>query len=193
VQQAFAQSGVAEIAEFFTATEFASLRQHVDGKVCHGLFGSPDGDAQVEGAPCEYADPVAERLLSVKASYLGNLLHLDLVPTYSYLRLYRPGDRVAAHRDRPACEITVAASLASDPQWPLHILIGGQALDCCPLPRGAVTFRGHELLHWRDTLSPGDPVAHVMFHYVQRDGPHRSWAYDRRPGETRTRAKQSPC
>ncbi len=165
----------------------------MDNKVRHRLFRSQHGDTQVEGAPCEYADPVAEQLMRAKMPYLGDLLHLDLIPTYSYLRLYRPGDRVAAHRDRPACEITVAASLASDPQWPLHILIGGQALDCCPPPRGAVTFRGHELLHWRDTLSAGDPVAHVLFHYVQRHGPHSSWAYDRRPSEIRVRSKKSPC
>lgn len=174
-------------------TEFDALRRHVDSKIHHGLFRSQQGDAQVEGAPCEYADPVAEQLMRAKMPYLGNVLRLDLAPTYSYLRMYRPGDRVAAHRDRPACEITVVASLASDPQWPLHILTGVQALGFCPPPRGAVTFRGHELLHWRDTLCTGNSVAHVLFHYVQRDGPHSSWAYDRRPSETKARAKQPPC
>ena len=181
VCRVFAQHGVAEIGEFFTATEFESLRRHVDRKARERLFRSMEGDSQIGGAPCEYGDPVAEGLLSLKTSYLCDLLRLDLVPSYSYLRLYRPGDRLSAHRDRPACEITISASLAADSSWPLRILVGGSVGDYCPAPRGAVAFRGHELLHWRDTLSEGGPVAHVLFHYVDRHGPCRSWAYDRRP------------
>jgi hypothetical protein len=165
----------------------------VDSKVRDRLFRSQEGDAQVGGAPCEYGDPVAEHFLWAKTSYVGDLLHLDLVPTYSYLRLYRLGDRVAAHRDRPACEITVSASLASDPQWPLRILIEGQVLDRCPAPRSAVAFRGHELLHWREKLSAGGSVAHVLFHYVQRNGSCGSWAYDRRPREAKVTANGAPC
>jgi alkylated DNA repair dioxygenase AlkB len=176
----FAQRGVTEISEFFTATEFDGLRRHVETKVHGKLFQSMEGDSQVEGAPAEYGDPVAEQLLSLKTSFLRDLLHLDLVPTYSYLRLYRPGDRLSAHRDRPACEITVSASLAADPAWPLGILVEGRVVDYCPAPRGAVAFRGHELLHWRGTLSGDGPVAHVLFHYVLRHGPCGSWAYDRR-------------
>ena len=177
----FAQHGVTEIPEFFTATEFEQLRQHVDRKVRRQLFRSMEGDNQVAGAPCEYGDPLAERMLTVKAPCLCDLLDLDLVPTYSYLRLYRPGDRLPAHRDRPACEITVSASLAADAQWPLRILVDGRIVDYCPAPRGAVAFRGHELLHWRETLSGGGPIACALFHYVQRHGSCRSWADDRRP------------
>jgi hypothetical protein len=165
----------------------------VEGKVRGKLLRSMEGDGQVEGAPCEYGDPVAEELLGVKASYLADLLHLDLVPTYSYLRLYRTGDRLPAHRDRPACEITVSATLATDTQWPLRILVEGQVLDCCPAPRGAVAFRGHELLHWRETLSGGGPIAHVLLHYVQRHGLWGSWAYDRRPEGTEVPAKSASC
>lgn len=181
VSQAFAQRGVIEIAEFFTAIEFDRLRRHMDRKVHRGLFCSMAGDLQVDGAPCEYGDPVAERLLRVKTSYLCDLLRLDLVPTYSYLRLYRPGDRLPAHRDRSACEITVSASLAADVRWPLRILVGNGIVDYCPEPRGAVAFRGQELLHWRDALFGSGPIAHVLFHYVQRHGSCGSWANDRRP------------
>jgi hypothetical protein len=153
----------------------------VNGKIRRRLFRSMEGDRQVEGAPCEYADPVAEQLLWGKTSYIGDLLHVDLIPTYSYLRLYRPGDRLPAHRDRPACEITVSASLAADSWWPLRILVGAHVRDYCPPPRGAVAFRGHELLHWREMLSGCGPAVSILFHYVHRHGSCRSWAYDRRP------------
>jgi hypothetical protein len=189
----FAQRGVTEISEFLTAAEFDRLRRHVDGKVHGRLCRSMEGDSQVVGAPCEYGDPVAERLLSLKAPYLRDLPRLDLVPTYSYLRLYRPGDHLSAHRDRSACEITVSASLATGSSWPLCILVDGRVAEYSPLPRSAVAFRGHELLHWRETLSARAPVAHVLLHYVDRLGLHRSWAYDRRPRETEARGKSAPC
>jgi alkylated DNA repair dioxygenase AlkB len=182
VCQAFTDCGVAEVAEFFTAIEFKNLRRYVDRKVRGRLFRSIDGDIQVEGAPCEYGDPVAEQLLQAKTSYLSDLLRLHLVPTYSYLRLYRPGDRLPAHRDRLACEITVSASLAADPMWPLQILVGNGIVEFCPAPGGAVVFRGHELLHWREPLSGSKPIAQVFFHYVQRYGCYTSWANDRRAG-----------
>jgi hypothetical protein len=189
----FAQRGVTVISDFFTAPEFDRLHRYVDRKARGMLFRSTGGDSQVEGAPCEYADPVAEQLLSLKTSYLCDLLRLDLVPTYSYLRMYRPGDRLSAHRDRPACEITVSASLVTDSRWPLRILVEGHVVDYCPPPRGAVAFRGHELLHWREPLSGGGPVAQVLFHYVHRHGLHRSWAYDRRPTGTDAQEKNAPC
>jgi alkylated DNA repair dioxygenase AlkB len=169
-----------EIREFFTADELHALRRHVERKTRRRQFRSMAGDSQVDGAPCEYADPVAERLLSVKTSYLCELLNLDLVPTYTYIRLYRPGDRLAAHRDRPACEITVSASLAADAEWPIRILTAEGVVPSCPPPGGAVVFRGHELLHWRDPLCGRRRIASVLFHYVQRHGPCRSWSYDRR-------------
>jgi alkylated DNA repair dioxygenase AlkB len=139
-----------------------------------------NGDMQVEGAPCEYGDPAAERLLREKVAPLSELLRLDLIPAYSYMRLYRPGDRLPAHRDRAACEITVSVSLAGHPRWPLRILVGAEVVDLCPATRGAVAFRGHELLHWRETLPGEDPITCVLFHYVERHGPFGSWAYDRR-------------
>ena len=184
VWRVFAQRGVAEICEFLTATEFERLRGYVDRKVGGKLFRSMEGDGQVGGAPCEYADPVAEHILLQKTPYLCDLLRLDLVPTYSYLRLYRPGDRLSPHRDRPACEITISASLAAASSWPLCILVSGRVVDYCPAPRSAVAFRGHDLLHWRDPLSADGSVAQALFHYVDRCGPFHSWAYDRRPTGT---------
>lgn len=180
VQRAFAHHGAAEIEAFLTAAEFDAMRRHVERKLRERQFRSMDGDNQVAGAPCDYADPDAELLLARKAPYLSDLLQLDLVPTYSFLRLYRPGDRLAAHRDRPACEITVSASLAADSRWPLSMLLATGVVDFTPAPRAAVVFRGIDLLHWRDPLSGDNSIVQIFLHYVDRNGPHRSWEHDRR-------------
>jgi hypothetical protein len=191
--RAFAHDGAVEISRFFTESEFNRLRRHIDRKIARQLFRSMQGDTQVRGAPCEYGDPEVEQLLRAKASFVSDLLALDLIPAYSYLRLYRPGDRVAAHRDRPACEITIATSLAADPHWPLHILLDGRIADFCPARRGAVAFKGHDFLHWRSPLEGSEPMAHALFHYVQRHGGFHAWANDRRPWVTKPREKSEPC
>jgi len=178
--RAFAERGVSEIPDFFSALEFEELRAHVARKTRQAAFRAMGGDAQVRGSPCEYADPVAELLLRLKTQRVSDWLELDLVPTYSYLRVYKPGDRLPAHRDRAACEITISASLAEVASWPLQILLPAGVSEHCPAPRGAVAFRGHQFVHWRDPLSAQTEVAHVLFHYVQKQGPHGSWANDRR-------------
>jgi hypothetical protein len=65
--------------------------------------------------------------------------------------------------------------------------------DYYPAPRGAVACRGHELLHWRETLSGGEPIAQILVHYVQRHGFCRSWTYNRRPRVTEAPGKSAPC
>jgi hypothetical protein len=34
-----------------------------------------------------------------------------LYPTYSYARLYKPGEELKKHKDRPACEISATITL----------------------------------------------------------------------------------
>ena len=36
---------------------------------------------------------------------------LKLVPTYSYTRLYRKGNILQRHKDRPSCEISTTLNL----------------------------------------------------------------------------------
>ena len=47
------------------------------------------------------------------------------------------------------------------------------------MPGDALLYRGIELPHWREAFD-GDRMAQVFLHYVDRDGPHRDWAYDKR-------------
>ena len=48
---------------------------------------------------------------------------LRLFPTYSYFRVYKKGDTLAKHTDRPACEISVTLCLGFEEgkPWPIWI------------------------------------------------------------------------
>ena len=45
---------------------------------------------------------------------------LELIPTYSYARIYKKGDILKRHKDRPSCEISTTLNLGGDP-WPIFI------------------------------------------------------------------------
>ena len=47
-------------------------------------------------------------------------------------------------------------------------------------PGDAVLYRGMVLEHWRDPYE-GVRAAQVFLHYVDQDGPHAEWKFDKRP------------
>jgi hypothetical protein len=49
-------------------------------------------------------------------------------------------------------------------------------------------YRGIDIPHWRETYD-GDRLAQVFLHYVDQNGPHNEWKFDKRPG-LRTRRQE---
>jgi predicted 2-oxoglutarate/Fe(II)-dependent dioxygenase YbiX len=125
---------------------------------------------------------------------------LKLLPTYAYARWYEPGETLKIHRDRPACEVSVTLTLGFDGDvWPIYMGKPSEqptehrrvdegknivfAKDVGKIKMdvgGAVLYRGCELYHWRDEYSEGKWQAQVFLHYVDANGPHAEWVYDKR-------------
>ena len=156
-------------------------------------LGHGSSDSQVPGTPSFYGDPLMETLLEVAAATLEEITGLELEPTYSYFRVYKQGDVLERHRDRPACEVSVSICLGLDlgtagPEycWPLHVIPAGNSGDSSPgvaipcRPGDAVVYRGCEVWHWREALE-GASQAQVFLHYVDRHGPNAAERWDRRP------------
>lgn len=57
-------------------------------------------------------------------SIIENILDIKLYPTYSYSRLYKKGEILWPHNDRPACEISISITLGFDGNdvWPFSFL-----------------------------------------------------------------------
>src|SRR5471032_689859 len=101
------------LAEFFWSyvhTRFASLLLGSGGSVSPDSLGGY-GDATFDGL-LEYLRPDIEERCG-----------LSLHPTYSFFRLYRRGNALLRHRDRPACEISVSLNVGQSPAapWPIHV------------------------------------------------------------------------
>jgi hypothetical protein len=77
-------------------------------------------DQQIPGAYSKYADWVMETLLMYMIPIMKAKTGMDLVPTYSYTRLYEKGNILKRHKDRPSCEISTTLHLGGD-EWPIFL------------------------------------------------------------------------
>jgi hypothetical protein len=138
---------------------------------------------QVVDAHARYADPAMETMLLKLKSLMEENTGLSLYPTYSFYRVYRNGDELAPHTDRPSCEIsaTMCFNYSYDDNkfsWP--IFMDGNEVTLSP--GDLVIYKGCDLAHWREKLIHSDSVWHVQgfFHYVNANGPYAEFKYDKR-------------
>ena len=139
---------------------------------------------QFPQAHSKYADPAMETLLLILQTTMETNTGLILDPTYSYYRVYREGDELAPHTDRPPCEISCTLCFNYDYkltgyQWPIYMEGNPVILN----PGDLVIYRGCSLKHWRDKFnSTNDESWQVQgfFHFVDRNGPYPDWKFDKR-------------
>ena len=135
--------------------------------------GGLEVDDQVPGSLRRYGAPGFDALLASCAPAVSARTGRNLLPTYSFVRVYGRGQELMAHRDRPECEHSVTLHLASsEPEpWPIWLRDAGSDPVSVDLrPGDALVYRGDRLLHWRDRLD-GEWFMQVFLHYVDADGP----------------------
>jgi hypothetical protein len=141
-------------------------------------------DPQAPETPSIHGDPVMESLLELLLPRIEAETGDKLFPTYSYFRVYRHGDVLHRHTDRPACEISLTLSLGYRPeaeQWPICLERDGVDLRVQLSPGDALLYKGVETPHWRERFN-GEHAAQVFLHYVRQAGPYQDWIYDKRCG-----------
>ena len=154
-------------------------------------------DKQVPNSYAKYADRLMETLLVKTIPVMKAKTGLDLIPTYSYTRLYRTGNILNRHKDRPSCEISTTLNLGGDP-WPIFIDPTGsnnvvdeyKGIMKPDAPKGnrvdlkpgdMLIYSGWELEHWREPFE-GKLCGQVFLHYNHANGPFaKSNLYDKRP------------
>jgi hypothetical protein len=110
---------------------------------------------------------------------------LKLFPTYSYARLYNTQDEeLKVHRDRPACEVSATLTLDFEGDvWPIYMGANedkSNPTEIKMMTGDAVMYRGCDIYHWREPYKEGKWQAQVFLHYVDQNGPHAEWKYDKR-------------
>ena len=154
-------------------------------------------DPQVPGSYAKYSDRLMETLLIKTIPVMKAKTGLDLIPTYSYTRLYRTGNILNRHKDRPSCEISTTLCLGGD-LWPIFIDPTGsnnvvdeyKGIMKPDAPKGnrvdlkpgdMLIYSGCELEHWREPFQ-GKLCGQVFLHYNHANGRFaKSNLYDKRP------------
>jgi len=156
-------------------------------------------DPQIPGCYSKYADWVMETLLMYMIPIMKAKTGMELLPTYSYTRLYEKGNILHRHKDRPSCEISTTLHLGGDP-WPIYmdptgannILSGSETTTVVKpgAPKGVrvdlkvgdmLIYSGCELEHWREPFE-GTICSQVFLHYNHANGPFaKTNLYDKRP------------
>lgn len=140
-------------------------------------------DDQCPKSEAVYGDAQFDQLLEHLLPKVESITGKKLYPTYSYARLYQPGEELKIHNDRPACEISLTLTLGfAGSKWPIYMADDKNKTNAAEILMDvgdAVVYMGGEKYHWRDTFS-GDWQTQVFLHYVDANGKNADQKFDRR-------------
>lgn len=183
------------IQEKFKNDGYAHLKNALDKKSCEVLTNELKAlvekqktiqDDQCPLSQAIHGSEIFDNLLEAMLPYFEQQSGLKLYPTYSYARLYnQQGEELKNHQDRSACEISASITLGFEGNvWPIYMgddenkTINVNKID---MEIGdAVMYRGCDKWHWREPYTEGKWQAQVFLHYVDANGPHAEWKYDKR-------------
>jgi 2OG-Fe(II) oxygenase superfamily len=175
--------------EYFNKNKYVVLQNALNREQCADLTkymfdlfeqGKLKKDEQCPLSDAVYGDPIFDSILQKFAKPIGDATGLTLLPTYTYARIYRPGEILKKHTDRPSCEISATMTLGFDskPIWPIFVDDKKEipiSLDIGEL----VIYRGCDVVHWRPEFK-GKWHVQVFLHYVDANGPYKHHELDGR-------------
>lgn len=149
----------------------ALLRKYViDGR---------QGDSQIPTALTVishdiFLETIHEKIWPLIESVVGE----EILPTYTYARLYSNGDELIKHTDRPACEISITVQLGRSHHYSWPIFIGGNRIDIAE--GDGVIYLGKDIDHWREPCAGpnGYYSGQIFFHFVRKNGMYANQAGD---------------
>jgi hypothetical protein len=144
----------------------------------NNLLGKWDGDPLAPNTYHVYADFFMETLLMKLLPIMEKTTGYELVPTYSYARIYETGADLKRHKDRPSCEMSTTMNLGGD-LWPIYLEpnpdkgvykeegyfsenTAGVKVELSP--GDMLIYHGCELEHWREPFT-GKECGQVFLHY----------------------------
>jgi hypothetical protein len=177
----FERFGCVLVQDFLDSVTLQTISVYLENKIRRDEWQPKENDPTTKLA--YYADPLIETVLQVSLPLVSNTCGKELYPTYSYARIYQPGEDLSPHTDRPSCEISVTVNVASKgipSQIWMHYK-DNKPHSFILNPGDAVVYKGCEAKHWRETLKSDQLNVQFMLHYVDKFGPHCERKFDTRP------------
>ena len=170
-----------EVVKQFIDYSFANfLKNYFDVIVRKGICDM--GDDQAPNSFCIYGDAAFDTLMVMCVPIIEKQLKREIIPQYTYARIYLKNSILEEHVDRPECEISVTITLGGeyDRLWPICIKDYEDNTNCIELDIGdAMIYYGSDLKHWRNKFN-GISQYQIFSHYVYADGKYKDRLYDGR-------------
>ena len=178
----FERFGCVLVQDFLDSVTTQTISIYLENKLRRQEWQAKPEDPTTELA--YYADPLIETVLLSSLSLVSEVCGKELYPTYSYMRVYQPGEELEPHVDRSSCEISVTVNVASkgrpSPIW-MHYK-DNEPHSYTLNPGDAVVYKGCEAKHWRNTFKRDQINVQFMLHYVDVAGPYADMRFDARSG-----------
>jgi hypothetical protein len=183
MQEIYNKHGFLILRNFIPSFFAMYLREYFDTlKKNNKLEG---GDSQVSLSQCVYGDPAFDTFMLLSTPMISGAIGIELLPTYTYARIYYNDASLLPHRDREECEHSVSLFLGGEFEklWPMWMKNNNvhNTPQICDLNIGdAVVYQGTKVNHWRDHFE-GKSHYQLFMHYVEKDGKFKDKIYDTRP------------
>ena len=125
---------------------------------------------------------VFDDILPLIQTHIEKISGKKLFPTYTYARLYKKGEVLKNHIDRPSCEISATLTIGFEgSSWPIfmgnHDKTEKSMID---MDVGdVVVYKGTTKHHWREEFQ-GELQGQIFLHYVDADGEYKHHKFDGR-------------
>lgn len=178
----FETKGCVRINNFIDEQTVVVVSQYLENRIRRGDWVEGNEGPQAASKYFYYADPLIEVLLLASQKAVEEITGKELIPTYSYARIYQPGESLEPHVDRPACEVSVTVNVASKGDIsPIYMQYGENDPEKHILnPGDAVVYKGCKAIHWRRPLKNDQLNVQFMLHYVDKHGANAKHAKDKR-------------
>ena len=165
----------------------------IQNKIIKDETSTPFGtwqDPQIPNTFAKYGDPVLETLLMKLLPITSKITQQNLIPCYAYGRLYKKGDQLVRHKDRPSCETSCTLNLGGEP-WPIFMDPSGKnsikkkfseskvilkkkrpkGISVLLKPGDMLIYCGQLIEHWREPFK-GNVHGQAFMHYNNKEGPY---------------------
>ena len=146
----------------------------------------PFADEMVPSSFSWYSPVCFEALSDVIVKpIVEKIIDQEILPTYTYGRIYCKNSVMKSHTDRTSSEFSVSLCLETDTtseDWPLYLEdLNGNIIEVKQKPGDLIIYDGRLLKHWRNKFQGYEHINAFMF-YVLKNSNRSELKYDTRPG-----------
>jgi len=132
-----------------------------------------------------YGDTFCETLMLTSTKKLSEITELQLLPTYSYTRIYAKGDVLKIHTDRPACQYSATLCLGRPKEEEISAIYmsknddGSKASELFLEEGDLCIYKGMDMYHWRKPFTQSWYLQ-TFLHYVDGNDKYANYIFDGR-------------